>query len=165
MKHCNIFHCCWIVDIFKWIHVYEKHHIVTTPHQDNSHHTGIGPDEWFYWSVVVLVGSCPRTEKHVSCNVHAVYTSPNAPWLVRTHIIRCRSQYVTSGDLARCHGSDSRQNFCCAMRISLICSSQGSNWKCREGICLNQGPVVRGVAKEMLVTPTEVMSDFYSVLW
>ena len=24
------------------------------------HHTGIGPDEWFYWMLVVLVGSCPR---------------------------------------------------------------------------------------------------------
>ena len=24
------------------------------------HHTGNGPDEWFDWLVVVLVGSCPR---------------------------------------------------------------------------------------------------------
>ena len=24
------------------------------------HSVGIGPDEWFYWLVVVLVGSCPR---------------------------------------------------------------------------------------------------------
>ena len=24
------------------------------------HHIGIGPDEWFYWLVLVLVGSCPR---------------------------------------------------------------------------------------------------------
>ena len=28
---------------------------------------------------------------------------------------------------------------------------------------LNQGPVVRGVAKEIPVTPKEVTSDFYSV--
>ena len=34
-----------------------------TPHQDNiPHHTGIGPDEWFYWLEVVLVGSCPSGE-------------------------------------------------------------------------------------------------------
>ena len=26
------------------------------------HHTGIGPDEWFYSVVVVLVGSCPGGE-------------------------------------------------------------------------------------------------------
>ena len=26
------------------------------------HHTGIGPDEWFYSMVVVLVGSCPGGE-------------------------------------------------------------------------------------------------------
>ena len=24
------------------------------------HHVDIGPDEWFYWLEVVLVGSCPR---------------------------------------------------------------------------------------------------------
>ena len=24
------------------------------------HHTGIGPDEWFYMLVVVLMGNCPR---------------------------------------------------------------------------------------------------------
>ena len=36
--------------------------IRTTPHQDNSHCTGIGPDEWFYAVVVVLVGSCPSGE-------------------------------------------------------------------------------------------------------
>ena len=26
------------------------------------HCTGIGPNEWFYWFVVVLVGSCPSGE-------------------------------------------------------------------------------------------------------
>ena len=34
---------------------------------------------------------------------------------------------------------------------------------CSKGICLNQHPVVRGVAKEMPVTPEEVTSHFYSV--
>ena len=29
-------------------------HIQTIPH-----HTGIGPDEWFYWLGVVMVESCP----------------------------------------------------------------------------------------------------------
>ena len=30
-------------------------------HQDNSHHVhvGMGYDEWLYWLLVVLVGSCP----------------------------------------------------------------------------------------------------------
>ena len=26
------------------------------------HYVDIGPDEWFYWLVVVLVGSCPSEE-------------------------------------------------------------------------------------------------------
>ena len=34
----------------------EWNRIRTTPHQDNLHRIGIGPDEWFYWLVVVRVG-------------------------------------------------------------------------------------------------------------
>ena len=44
-------------------HCYTR--IRTTPHQYISppaHHTGIGPDEWIYWLVVVLVGSHPSGE-------------------------------------------------------------------------------------------------------
>ena len=36
-------------------------HHVDIPHVD-SPHVDIGPDEWFYSLVVVLVGSCPSGE-------------------------------------------------------------------------------------------------------
>ena len=31
-----------------------------SPPRQFPHHTGIGPDEWLYWLVMVLVGSSPR---------------------------------------------------------------------------------------------------------
>ena len=33
-----------------------------SPNRTIPHCTGIGPDEWFYWFVVVLVGSSPSGE-------------------------------------------------------------------------------------------------------
>ena len=36
--------------------------------------------------------------------------------------------------------------------------------KLSEEICLNQGPIVVGVVKEMAVTLVEVVSDIYSIL-
>ena len=35
---------------------------LATSHQDNSPPSDIGPDEWFYWLVVVPVGRCPGGE-------------------------------------------------------------------------------------------------------
>ena len=44
--------------------VYQTNIIVSgqLPTRTIPHRTGIGPDEWFYSVVVVLVGSCPGGE-------------------------------------------------------------------------------------------------------
>ena len=53
LMHCRKFNCTFDRVITS------KHISGQLPTRTISHHAGTGPDEWFYWLVVVLVGSCP----------------------------------------------------------------------------------------------------------